>query len=154
MKYSLAYILLVVLLSVNAFGWGGKINSPQIGPPGGLDDTQEGNVVKLVTYMKNDLEFIEGSFINEFSSQRFGASPEQLIDYIALLKHADLWNVKIRFRDFGEQDSAFILSQSSPDSLHLTINSGREDFLLKDFVKFFPEITAPTRKGSVPQNQH
>jgi hypothetical protein len=44
----------------------------------------------------------------------------------------------------GEQDSAFSLDQdSSKDHLRLIINSGRSDFLLKDFAPYLPALRLP-----------
>jgi hypothetical protein len=142
MKVFRASLLLFMVFSLNVFGLSSKLTSPQIWPPDDLDESQEKNVFKVVKYMQNDLKFIEGHFINEFSSQRFGGTSERVSNFIALLDKTGLWKTEIKFRDFGEQDSAFTLSQRSPDSLRLTINSGLEDFLLKDFVEFFLERAA------------
>jgi hypothetical protein len=151
MKVTFTFILLLVTFSVNAFGEGGDLASPEIGVPAGIDETQKENVYKIIEYMRDDLTFIEGSFVNEFSYLRFGATSAQVSDFIALLNQAGLWEVQIRFQDFGEQDSAFSLSQSSPNLLHIIVNSGREDFLLKDFIEFFPGIAAPVEDTSKAQ---
>jgi len=86
-----------------------------------------------------DLSFIEGRFINQFSNQRFGGTSAQVPRFIGQLKGVGVWEVDVQFRDFGEQQSAFSLDQdSSKDHLRLIINSGRSDFLLKDFASYLP----------------
>jgi hypothetical protein len=90
--------------------------------------------------MQKELSLINGSFINESSNQRFGGSSSKASAFVRLLKDAKLWHVQVVFQDFGEQDSALTLSQNSLESVKLTINSGREDFRLKDFQGFLPGV--------------
>jgi hypothetical protein len=105
----------------------------------------------VVEFMHEDLTFIKGSFVNEFSTQRFGGTPAQVSAFLVLLKGAGLWKVQVVFRDFGEQDSAFILSQSSPGSVTVVINAGREDFRLKDFQAFLPGAATPVALPPRPE---
>ena len=138
MKAQIASISILVLLTVDALALGGKIGSPQIGHPTGIDKAQLEKVFSLLKYMKDDLKFIEGSFINEFSSQRFDGTSEKVSRFIGLLKEAEVWEVKVRFRNFGEQEAALTLDQNSSNKLILSINSGRDNFLLKDFADYLP----------------
>lgn len=138
MKALFASVSILVLLPVNASAIGGKIGSPQVGYRGVINEAQKEKVHSLIRYMRNDLKFIEGSFINEFSTQRFGGTSEKVSRFVGLLKAAGLWEVEVAFRDFGEQESAFTLHQDSSDAMVVTVNSGRNDFLLKDFSEHLP----------------
>ncbi|MDA7673161.1 hypothetical protein OAE61_04035 [Verrucomicrobiales bacterium] len=146
MKALFASITLLVSLSVNAFGLGGDIKFPEIGHREKLDKMQDKDVRTIIDYMENDLRFIEGSFVNEFSNQRFGGASAKVSAFISLLSGTGLWKVQVVFRDFGEQESALTLSQTAPESLGVVVNSGREDFLLKDFQRFLPGIEEPAAK--------
>ena len=139
MKTLFASVSILVLFIVNASAIGGEIDYPQIGHHVGIDKFQKEKVHALLEYMENELKFIEGSFINEFSTQRFGGASEKAGRFIGMLKEVGIWEVEIGFRDFGEQESAFILHQNSAKTLSLSINSGRSDFLLKDFSHFLPQ---------------
>ena len=139
-----ASALLLILCSVAALGLGGKLASPSVAYRSDLAVSRKGDIHKLLDFMKDDLTFIEGSFINEFSNQRFGGTSAQVSRFINLLNSVGLWRVYVQFRDFGEQESAFTLDQdSSKDYLRLIINSGRKDFLLKDFAPYLPPPTLP-----------
>lgn len=146
MKALFASITLLVSLSVNAFGVGGDIQFPEIGHGANLDKKQDKMVRVIIDYMQNELRFIEGTFVNEFSNQRFGATSAKTSAFITLLRNSGLWEVQVVFRDFGEQDSAFTLSQRTPESLGLVVNSGRKDFLLMDFQGFLPGAEEPAAK--------
>jgi len=129
---------ILVLLPVHAPADCGKIGSPRIGHRGEINKAQEEKVHHLLRYMRNELKFIDGSFVNEFSNQRFGGPSEKVSRFISLLKAAGLWEVEVEFRDFGEQESAFTLDMNYSDTMSLTVNSGRNDFLLKDFGEHLP----------------
>jgi hypothetical protein len=133
MKTLFTSISLLVIFSVTAFGLSAEIAFPEIGHRAGIDKIQEEKVNGVLAYMQNDLKFIEGRFINEFSTQRFGGTSSKASRFIALLTEVGLWDVQVGFRDFGEQESALTIHQNSSDSVLVTINSGRDDFLLKDF---------------------
>ena len=151
MKASFTSFLLLILFSTSAFGWSAKIGSPEIGHRAAIDKAGEMKVKSVVAYMSNELKFIEGRFINEFSTQRFGGKSSKVSRFIDLLNEVGLWEVEILFRDFEEQESAFALNQKSPDSISVTVNSGRKDFLLKDFVRHFPSIVLS--KPDVPKSE-
>jgi hypothetical protein len=149
MKALFASVSILVLLPVNASAIGGKIGSPQVGYRGVINEAQKEKVHSLIRYMRNDLKFIEGSFINEFSTQRFGGTSEKVSRFVGLLKAAGLWEVEVAFRDFGEQESAFTLHQDSSAAMVVTVNSGRNDFLLKDFSEHLPGPGLPLIIGNV-----
>lgn len=128
----------MVLLPVHASAIGGKLGSPRVGHRGEINKAQKEKVHHLLRYMRNELKFIDGSFINEFSTQRFGGTSEKVSRFVGLLKAAGLWEVEVEFRDFGEQESAFTLHQDSSGTMSVTVNSGRHDFLLKDFGEHLP----------------
>jgi hypothetical protein len=144
MKTQFAFASLLLLSSLSAFGMGGELVSPSIAYPSDLDADRKEQIHKLVTFMKDDLRFIEGSFLNEFSNQRFGGTSSQVSRFIALLSGVGLWEVHVQFRDFGEQESAFSLDQdSSKTFLRVIVNSGRKDFLLRDFAPYLPPPKLP-----------
>jgi hypothetical protein len=144
MKLTFAIVLLVVLWSASAFGLGGRLSAPSLAYRSDLDANQKTEIHKVLKFMKDDLIFIEGSFINEFTHQRLGGTSAQVSRFIDLVKGLGLWKVHVQFRDFGEQKSALTLDQNtSKDYLRLIINSGRTDYLLKDFSSHLPAPQSP-----------
>ena len=122
--------------------------SPSLAYRSDLEGNRKEEIHKLLQFMKDDLKFIEGSFINQFSNQRFGGTSAQVSRFIALLNGLTVWKVHVQFRDFGEQESAFTLDQdSSKDYLRIIVNSGRKDFLLKDFAAYLPPPRLPELDG-------
>ena len=140
MKALFTSVSLLVLFSVSAFGLSAEIRFPEIGHSAGIDKIQEEKVDGVLAYMQKDLQFIEGRFINEFSTQRFGGTSSQASRFIALLAQVGLWEIQLGFLDFGEQESALTVDQNAPDSVQVTINSGRDDFLLKDFEEHLSRV--------------
>ncbi len=138
MKTLFLSLSILVLLPVHASAIGGKIGSPQIGYRAQINKAQKEKVHRLLRYMRDELKFIDGSFVNEFSTQRFGGTAEEVSQFIGLLKTTGLWEVEVEFRDFEEQQSAFTLHQNSSHTINVTVNSGRNDFLLKDFSQHLP----------------
>jgi hypothetical protein len=148
MKKFLTSIMMLLSFSVTVFGLGMEIRSPQIGCPRNLDAKMQETLHEVIEYMGKELSLIEGSFLNEYSQQRFGATSIQTSAFIKQLRNAGIWQINIVFRDYGEQESAFTLAQSSPESVRLVINSGREDFRLVDFEEFLPKVEVPNTKES------
>ena len=146
MKALFTSIAVLVSLSANAFGLGGDIKFPEIGHRETISKKQEKDVRTVIDYMDKELSFIEGSFVNEFSTQRFGGTSAKASAFITLLRDTGLWEVQVVLQDFGEKQSTLTLSQSSPQSLAVIVNSGREDFLLKDFQGFLPGIERSAAK--------
>ena len=147
MKTLLVALSISVLLPVHALATGGKIRSPRLGHRGEITKAQNEKVHHLFRYMKVELKFIDGSYLNEFSTQRFDGTSENVSRFIGLLKATGLWEVEVEFRVFGEQESAFTLHEDSSDTLSVTINSGRNDFLLKDFGGHLPGPGSNSRAG-------
>jgi hypothetical protein len=147
MKTYFTTIMMLLAFSLSAFGLSMDIRSPEIGCRANLGKKEQDTMRGVVEFMNKELSLIEGSFINELSNQRFGGSSAQVAAFIRLLRDAKLWQVQVVFEDFGEQNSALTLSQSSPESLRLCINSGREDFRLKDFKDFLPGVADPNAKA-------
>lgn len=144
MKAPWVSVLLLILCSTTVLGLGGKLSAPSLGYRSDLDASRMDEIQKVLQFMKDDLSFIEGRFINQFSNQRFGGTSAQVSRSIGQLKGVGVWEVDVHFRDFGEQESAFSLDQdSSKDHLRLIINSGRSDFLLKDFAPYLPSPRLP-----------
>jgi hypothetical protein len=136
--------VILMCLSTECWGLGGELTSPSLAHPSDLDADRKEKVYKLLTHMQNELEFIEGSFINQFSNQRFGATSGETAEFIRRLQDVGLWRVDVQFRDFGEQKSAFTLDQdSSKTYLRVLVNSGREDFKLRDFQAYLPKPALP-----------
>lgn len=144
MKALLCSVVLLSLFSAMAFGLGGKLVSPSLAYRSDIDAGRKEEIGKVLKFMREDLTFIDGSFINEFSNQRFGGTSAKVARLIELLSGPGLWEVHVQFRDFGEQTSAFTLDQeSSKNYLRLIINSGRKDFLLNDFANHLPPPKLP-----------
>jgi hypothetical protein len=148
MKTYLISIMMLLSFSVPVFGLGMEIRSPQIGCPPNLDANKEDKVHKVIEWMGKELSLIKGSFINQYSRQRFGATSAQTSALIKQLRDASIWQLKVVFRDYGEQESGFTLVQSTPELVTLVINSGREDFRLVDFQEFLPKVEGAITKES------
>jgi hypothetical protein len=153
MKNLTIAIFLTILISLDSFGWSGKLISPQLGLSSDLSDSQIERVHSLINYMTNDLTFIEGSFINQFSSQRFGGTAEKVSCFLKRIRTEDLWKVEVYFSDFEEQETAFSLFQGAQkDTITIFVNSGRHDFLLNHFSEYLPikghEVKVPKKSGS------
>ena len=142
-------LLSLVLASPSALGLGGDLAGPSIAHPANLDPARKKQIKRLYAHMREKLVFLEGSFINEFSYQRFGGSAQGLLGLIERLNEIGLWQVEVQFRDFGEQDSAFSMDQNSATSyVRVMVNSGREDFRIRDFRAWLPKPALPVnRKG-------
>jgi hypothetical protein len=152
MKAPWVSVLLLILCSTTVLGLGGKLSAPSLGYRSDLDASRKEEIQKVLQFMKEDLSFIEGRFINQFSNQRFGGTSAQVSRFIGLVKGVGVWEIDVQFRDFGEQESAFSLDQdSSKDSLRLIINSGRSDFLLKDFAPYLPAPRLP--RSDLPKGE-
>ncbi|MBT4865683.1 MAG: hypothetical protein HON53_11300 [Planctomycetaceae bacterium] len=153
MKPLIAFLLAVTLFPVTANALGGKLTSPSLSYRSDSSAIKKEKINKVIQFMGSDLKFIEGSFLNQFSFQRFGGTAKQVLRLIKLLNEAGL-PVSIQFRDFGEQKSAFTLDEdSSKDYRRIIINSRRDDFKLSDFRAFlpmprWPSQTKPERKGT------
>lgn len=143
MKTIFTTVFFLATLSAGALEIEKRFTTPVVSHRPNIDETQKESVSALLKYMNEELAFIEGGsadlpHVSEV--QRFGGNATQASHFIGLLKSAGLWEIQVRFRDFGEQDSAFIMiDHSSPGLKTIEVNSGREDFLLKHFAKHLPQ---------------
>lgn len=128
-----------ILLPVIALGLGGDLASPSISYRSDVDAATKKKIDEIDRFMNDELKFLEGSFINQFTYQRFGSSVEKVLKFLDLLEAAAIWEMSVQFRDFGEQDSAFSLDQaSSNEYLRVMVNAGREDFNIPHFKAYLP----------------
>jgi hypothetical protein len=134
---SICMFVLIAGLSTEAFGWGGKLNAPLIGYPSQADPDQVKKAQAALTFLREELKFIDGEFINTHVTHRFGGTSQQTSRCIELFDRVGAWKVNVRFKDFGEHDSALSIYQNIADNtLDLTVNSGRTDFKLSDFQAY------------------
>jgi hypothetical protein len=143
-KTTFTSIFLMAALSASALEIEKRFTTPVVSYGSSISKSQKDSVSDLLKFMKDDLTFIEGGrahLPNVREVQRFGGSATQTSRFIGLLKSAGLWEIQVRFRDFGEQESAFILfDHSSSDLKTVEVNSGRQDFLLKHFAEHLPQL--------------
>ncbi len=136
MKALVVSAALSLALSLVAAGIGGPIQGPMIPPSYKVTDDQSKQLLELMT---KELKFVEGSFINEYISQTFNGTSAQIARFIALVKETKAWEVTVIFRDLGNAKAGLQISSGEDrGKLALVVNSGREDFLLKDFAAFLP----------------
>jgi len=141
------FTLLVALgISSSAFGWGGTLERPLIGYPDGLDANRQKKAQTALTFINDELKFIDGHFINTFIHHRFGGTSQQTSRCIELFNDAAAWTVHVQFKDFGEQESAFTIDTNmASNDVVLTVNCGRNDFRLKDFQAYLPKTSLPAK---------
>ncbi len=137
MKTCFTSLLVTAALSVSALEIEKRFTTPMVSHRPNIDESEADRVRALLDYMKEELTFMEGGRAPQFEQvQRFGGSAMQTSHFIGMLKAAGLWEIQVRFRDFGEQESAFMLIDHSPPVvMTVEVNSGREDFLLKHFAE-------------------
>ena len=111
-----ACILTALLLSLSndCQAWGAKLTSPEIGYRVALNDKQEADMKAIHDFMVKQLVFIDGSFVNEFSRQRFGGNSAQTAKFISLLKDSGIWQVSVSFADLGDEKTAIKLHDGQP----------------------------------------
>ncbi|REK12003.1 MAG: hypothetical protein DWQ37_13360 [Planctomycetota bacterium] len=146
-----ACLLLTIFLGLSstALGLGGTLLHPLIGYPSDIDPASMQQADDALRFMKEKLTFLDGHFVNQFAYNRFGGSAPDTSQFVTLLKEAEAWNVRVAFRDFGEQDSAFSLTQvMTTHEVVVTINSGRDDFRLKDFQPHLSQLGATGATGA------
>ena len=140
-------------MSFTAFGLSFELTAPSITVPGNTTQTQKQKVSGVREHMRRNLKFMDGFFLSGHSTQRFNGDSAQVARFIDLLGEVGLWDVCVEFHDFGWQGVAFTFNEySSSSSVRVIVNSGRKDFLLKDFVGFLPQRTeAPFIPPSSPK---
>jgi hypothetical protein len=152
MKATFVSFLLMAGLSASALEIENRFTTPMVSHRPDINDAERNSVDHLLKYMNETITFIEGGRAPHMVQvQRFGGSATDTSNFIGLLKSAGLWEVQVRFRDFGEQESAFLLIEhSSPALMTVEVNSGREDYLLKHFTEHLPQ----SESGVATEAQH
>ena len=78
MKPLIAFLFVITLLPVSASALGGKLTSPSISHRSDIGAIRKEQVNKPIQFMRAELKFIEGSSLNQFSSQGFGRHATQV----------------------------------------------------------------------------
>ena len=149
MKTLLPCLLSLALLPSFALGLAGQLPGPSIGYRSDIDAATKKKIDALYKFMNEELKFLEGSFINQFTNQSFGGSAEKVVEFIQLLKGIGQWKIDVQFRDFGKKETmtAFSTDQNTGnDHIRVMVNSGRKDFELNQFKAFLPKPKLPSTK--------
>lgn len=144
MKQVLLAAALAVLSPLSAFGLGGSLSSPELRFP---DRATETTISAVLGYLRGDLTFIEGSFINEFTTQEFSGSATKVAGLIQLLQRSG-FALTVQFHDLKDSRAALRISQNSiQEGTVLTINTACENFTLSDLKIELPaRPTDPERE--------
>ena len=145
MKATCTLLFLLFLANpLSSFGWAGPISFPELPYYPGMATNQQDKITEVQEYLQTDLEFIDGMFSDPFyTNQRFRGTAEKTTGFLELLKKVALWNMQLKIKDFGEQDSAFSMHSTQTQLLVITLNSGRDDFRLKDFAPYIQFVDIP-----------
>jgi hypothetical protein len=147
MKQIILAVALALIIPVSAFGLGGSISSPELQFP---DRTTQDTISKVLDYLRNDLIFVEGSFVNEFASQGFSGSPTKVTGLIQLLQRSG-FGFTVQFSDLKDDRIALRISQNTRQrETVLTINTAKKDFVLSDLIIQFPGSRANVEQGAAP----
>jgi hypothetical protein len=155
MRHQPLLVLPLVLGVVStAWGIGGTLSTPIFGYHPGIDAATKEKAISALDFMRKELKFLDGNYVNEFFHHRFGGTAPNTSRFVELLKESGAWQVRVAFRDFGEQETAFTLNQVMPsDEVLVTINSGRDDFRLKDFQAHLPQQPKESAKQALERAQ-
>ncbi len=141
MKTILLMLALAMVIPSSAFGFGASFSSPQLGFPKG---TPPSTIDQVLHYLQKEVTFVDGSFINEFTTQDFSGSPRNVTDLIQLL-HRSGFELKITFADLRNDRIAFRLFQNSHQSQTIiTINTAKKDFKLSELSIQIPPSSDST----------
>lgn len=146
MKAYLAAFILSCVATPSSYGLAAAITSAEIGHSGDLGEEGRAKVSRILKFLQKELKFIEGGFINQFSNQTFGGTSAKTAELIRLMSSAGVWDVEVTFRDYGNQETAFTLGQVGGRKTTIVVNSGRKDFLLKDFAHLISTLSFPAVK--------
>lgn len=146
MKAYLAAFVLSCVATPSSFGLAAAITSAEIGHSADLGAEGRARVSKVLKFLQEELKFIEGGFINQYSNQTFGGTSAKTAELIRLMTSAGVWDVEVKFQDFGNQDTALTLNQIGGGKTTIVVNSGRNDFLLKDFAPLISTLSFPAQK--------
>jgi hypothetical protein len=147
MKQIILAVALTVVIPVSAFGLGGSISSPEFQFP---DRTTQDTIPKVLDYLRNDLTFVEGSFVNEFASQGFSGSATKVTGLIQLLQRSG-FGFTVQFSDLKDERISLRISQNTRQGeTVLIINTTKKDFVLSDLKIQFPANRANVEQGAAP----
>lgn len=147
MKHSTLAIALGIIVPFCALGLGGTFSSPQLQFPEGA--TQE-TITKVINYLRNDLTFVEGSFINEYSSEGLSGSTKKVSSLIQLLQ-ASGFELTVGFADLKNDRIAVQISQDSRRrTTTLTLNTARKDFAPSDLTIHLPASRTDAAQSLAP----
>lgn len=124
MKRALLTVVVLSLMGSRALGLSAAISGPQFGFPEG---TPEAEWKAFLEFLNEDVTFVKGSFINEFTTQSYRGSAEKVSELIVRLHALDA-PLKIRFARIEEPQTHFLLSQVGVRETTLTINLDEKDF--------------------------
>lgn len=126
---------------ISALGLGGTFSSPQIGFS---ESTNHKLIPKVSDFVKKELKFVEGSFINEHQTQSFYCSAESLTKFVKLLGIAG-FQLKIAFYQNPKEEHItfrFYQNFGAPES-NIFINLASKDFELKNLSLAIPSTYKP-----------
>jgi hypothetical protein len=145
MKTILLLCALTLLSSASAFARGGKLSTLTLGFPDGA--TPEARA-KVINFLTQEFTMIEGSFINQFTTQSFSGSTTKLNELIRLL-NASQFELKVAFGDMKDDRVVFALSQTAGGAgeTTITVNVASKDLKWSDL-----QIQIPPAKLKIEPN--
>ena len=138
-------VALAVVIPVSAFGLGGSISSPELQFP---ERATQDTISNVLDYLRADLTFVEGSFVNEFTSQSFSGSATKVTGLIQLLQRSG-FGFTVQFSDLKDDLIAVRISQNTRQrETVLTLNTANKDFVLSDLKIQFPASGTDVEPGT------
>ena len=128
---------ILILLPALAYGLAGPLSGPSLGYRADLDERSKARVAKALKFMNDEMKFIEGNFINEFSHFTLAGSMDDAASAIWLIREAGAWKVTVALHEFDDDKLALAISQNaSTATVDIKVNSGRKDFRKDEFERF------------------
>ncbi|MFM6129068.1 MAG: hypothetical protein ACKPBV_10045 [Sphaerospermopsis kisseleviana] len=132
----------VMMVAVSVLGWGGPISSPELGFAAG---TSKEAITKIMQYLRKEVTFVDGNFINEHTYQGYSGSARKLDELIKLLHDVGKFQMKVSFANLKDDRITFSISQNMREqALTITINTARKDLDLSELT-----IRIPSPEGSI-----
>lgn len=147
MKQIILAVALAIVIPVSAFGLGGSFSSPELQFP---DRATPETTSKVLDYLRNDLTFVEGSFVNEFTNQEFSGSATKVTGLIQLLQRSG-FGLTVQFLEIKDDRIALRISQNTRQrETVLSINTTKKDFVLSDLKIHIPANGTDVEQGAAP----
>lgn len=147
MKQVILAVGLAAFIPVSAFGLGGSVSSPEFHFP---DSAKKETISKVLDYLRKDLTFIQGSFVNEFSGQDYSGSAKSVAGFIQLLQRSG-FEFTVQFGDLKDDRIALSIHQNTRQrETVLTINTAKKDFVLSDLKIQFSTSRPDVEQGPAP----